>query len=102
MLCWCFYHAGAPKINIIFEADHFVVKDFHRAINAIEFLLSHGPRATFDTLDEEFGFFINHLKMNWNKELVSILDFFYKFIDYNDYIGEVDGSLPFMSSIQAD
>ncbi|EML0363877.1 hypothetical protein RI835_003272 [Providencia rettgeri] len=96
-----FYHTGAPKINIIFEADHFVVKDFHRTINAIELLLNNGPRATFDALDEEFGFFINHLKMNWNKPSVSLLDFFYKFIDYNDYIGKVDGSLPFMSSIQA-
>ncbi|ENJ1524192.1 hypothetical protein AB0522_003172 [Vibrio parahaemolyticus] len=95
-------HAGAPKVNILFESDHYVVSDFHRVLGAMENLFLNGPRTHFDTLDEEFGFFINHIKLNWSRPVNEIVDFFYKFIDYNDYIGEVDGTLPFMSSIQAE
>ena len=95
-------YRGAPKVNILFEADHHVVSDFHRVLGAMENLFHNGPRTHFDTLDEEFGFFINHIKLNWGRPANEIVNFFYKFIDYNDYIGKVDGSLPFMSSIQAD
>ncbi|WAJ71853.1 hypothetical protein [Catenovulum adriaticum] len=97
-----FDYNGAPKVNIIFEADHYVVRDFHIVLGAMENLFQNGPRAHFDPLEEEFGFFINRIKMNWDQPVSDIVDFFYKFIDYNDYIGEVDGTLPFMSSIQPD
>ena len=97
-----FDYNGAPKVNIIFEAEHHVVKDFHRVLGAMENLFHNGPKTHFDPLEEEFGFFINYIKMNWDQPVSDIVDFFYKFIDYNDYIGEVDGTLPFMSSIQAD
>jgi len=65
-------------------------------------LFHNGPRTYLDPLEEEFGFFIDHIKSNWGRPVNEIVNFFYKFIDYNDYIGKVDGSLPFMTSMQAD
>lgn len=97
-----YYYNGAPKINIIFEADHYVVDDFHLAVNKLEMLFQAGPNYYVAERDEEFGFFMNYLVNNWNTPMVEVLDFLYKFIDYNDYIGEVDGSLPFMTSLQAE
>jgi len=96
-----YYHNDAPKVNIVYEADHFVVSDFHLTVNKLEMLFQSGPSYFVSEKDEEFGFFINYLINNWNHPMIKILDFLYKFIDYNDYIGKVDGSLPFMSSLQA-
>jgi len=95
------YCNGAPKINILFEAEHHVVSDFHLVVDCLELLLLQGPSSKQNPRDEEFGFFVNHLKINWNKPVIEILSFFHSMIDYNEFVGKVDGSLPFMASIQA-
>lgn len=97
-----YYYNGSPKVNIIYESEHFVVSDFHLAVNKLEMLFQSGPYYVVSERDEEFGFFMNYFIKNWNTPMIEILDFLYKFIDYNDYIGKVDGSLPFMTSLQAE
>ncbi len=97
-----YYCNGAPKINIIFEADNFVVNDFYIAVNKLEALFQAGPGYYVAERDEELEFFMNYLIKNWNTPMIEVLNFLYKFIDHNDYIGKVDGSLPFMTSIQAE
>lgn len=97
-----YYYNSAPKVNIIFEADNFVVSDFYLSVNKIEMLFQSGPSYYVQERDEEFGFFMDYFIKHWNTPIIEVLDFMYKFIDYNDYIGKVDGSLPFMSSLQAE
>jgi len=97
-----FNDLNAPKVNLYFEAKHFVVDDFRQAVDYIEQLFLSGPKTMLHIKDEELGFFVDYIKNNWNKPVIELIGFIKKFINFNDYVGKIDGRLPFVTSIQAD
>ena len=93
------YKNGLYRILITFQGGHFVVQDFQSTLFWIEHLFRNGPLTRDQIKDEEFGYFYNILKMNWNKPISEVLSLISLHMGPDDVVESVPGASPIITSI---
>ena len=90
-----------PRVNIIFEKTHFVVRDFHQVLNTMDILFNYGPNAPTLSADEEFDFFCNIVKKHWNKKSIDLINIIKSYCHDDDLICNIPKSIPIITNILA-
>lgn len=85
------------KVNLYFEKEHFVARDFSVTLNWFKQLLMYGPHLNLKANDEEFDYFIDYLKRNWAKPACELLEHIGTFLDGNDLVGRSTTELPIIT-----
>lgn len=93
------YLDGLHRVLITFQAGHFVVRDFQTTLGWLHYLFQNGPFSRSLIVDEEFGYFYNILKMNWNKPISQVLALIEQHMGSDDVVTAVPGASPIITSL---
>lgn len=88
-----YLHNGIyPKLNIIFEKNSYVVRDFFHVINEFRYIFNYGIKHINYSDNSNFRYIVNEIIIkNWTASIVYILDQLYKIKNNsgNQLIGEI-------------
>lgn len=87
------YVGKYPKLNIIFEKDSFVVRDFYYVLNEFKQIFNYGASYTYYGDNTNYRYIVNEIIIkNWNNSMLYILEQLYnlKNTNNNELIGEID------------
>lgn len=94
------HHKGIPRVHLLFERSHFVVRDFWEVLNCLKILFLYGPTTKYRCPDDEFGFFLNELKKMWSSPIEQVFVFLERYIDGGDLVGFNDGAIEIITDPQ--
>lgn len=85
---------NSKKVNLYFEKEHFVARDFYITLDWFKQLLMYGPHFSLKANNEEFDYFINYLKLNWARPACDLLEHIGLFLDGSDLVGRSTTEIP--------
>lgn len=94
-------HNGINRVHLLFEKSHFIIRDFLAVLDCFRWLFLNGPARAYPNLDEEFNFFSNHIRTNWNTPVEEVFNFLERFIDGGELVGFNNGSIEIITDLQA-
>jgi hypothetical protein len=91
-----------PRAHVIFEKDHFVVHDFRRTVEYFEDIFQNGPTWKRCSGDEEWDFFANMIRVNWDTPMPTLLNIIHSYVDSHDEVKwQHESPLPVVTNIQS-
>lgn len=86
--CYVFIqkYDDVPRVHIQFENSHFVVGDFDNTLDFFQFIFNAGPFAPYPYPDNEFGFFANMIRDNWEIPIEPLLMKIFAHMNYGDLL----------------
>lgn len=88
-----FHHGIYPKLNIVFEKNSYVVRDFLHVINEFRYIFNYGTKHINYSDNSNFCYIVNKVIIkNWDMPILYILDLLYKIKNTSNeqLIGEVE------------
>lgn len=92
---------GIPRVLLLFERSHYLIRDFLQVLGYYNSLFLNGPHVYFQPVNDEFDFFINYLRNNWEAPIESVFSFLEKHIDGGDLVGYNDTGLQIITDLHA-
>lgn len=92
---------GVNRVNIYFENSHPIVKDFSITLSYFKMLFNYGPSMPLSSGNEEFDFFLNKVKLSWEKDIPELLTELSMYIDGNDAVGFNSEGLSIITDLQS-
>lgn len=92
---------GVPRVNILLERDHFVVKDFRNVLSYYNILFNDGPTTNISHGDEEFDFFFNLLKTHWHKDTTELIELLRSHCNSDEIVGFAPEKISIITNLQA-
>ncbi|ELA9340414.1 hypothetical protein [Vibrio parahaemolyticus] len=95
------YHNNIPRVQILIEKSNPIISDFMKVINYCKWLFLYGPTSQLNSVDDEFDYFINKLKINWSTPMPQLFSNLENYIDKGDLIGFNDTGIQLVTDIQS-
>lgn len=92
---------GVPRVNILLERDHFVVRDFRNVLSYFNTLFNDGPTTNISHGDEEFDFFFNQLKTHWHKDTTELIELLRSHCNSDEIVGFAPEKISIITNLQA-
>lgn len=95
------HHHGIARVQLFFEKSHFIIRDFLNVLGCFQWFFLSGPQRQYPSTDEEFNFFSEFVRKNWNTPIEQVFFFLESFIDGGELVGFNDGPIQIITDLQA-
>ncbi|EKN6081080.1 hypothetical protein [Yersinia enterocolitica] len=95
------HYNNIPRVQILIEKSNPIISDFMTVINYMKWLFLYGPSSNLTVLDEELGYFINKIKINWATPMPQLFRDLENYIDKGDLLGFNDTGIELLTDIQS-
>ncbi|CFR09975.1 Uncharacterised protein [Yersinia frederiksenii] len=95
------HYNNIPRVQILIEKSNPIISDFMTVINYMKWLFLYGPSSNLTVIDEELGYFINKIKINWATPMPQLFRDLENYIDKGDLLGFNDTGIELLTDIQS-